>query len=69
MSAPPNDQPEKSLPDPLRAVLDESHAALKPMSERSTMADTRQLAAILLRLIEVWRDGVAKTTIQPRHHV
>lgn len=63
--------PKENVAQISRAALDEAHAALKPIAERSAHYDVRQLASVLLRLVETMRgdSDEQKTQVQPRHHV
>ena len=54
--------------DKAKSGFDEIHAALKPIADRSAHYDVRQLATVMLRLVELLGDGKQKTEIPPRHH-
>lgn len=49
-------------------ALEEIHASLKPISERSPMADCQALARLNMRLIESLLGKEEKTELPKRHH-
>jgi hypothetical protein len=54
--------------DHILKEVEVAYAALKPIAERSPMYDTRQLALIIMRLIETARGDEDKTELPARHH-
>lgn len=68
-SQPTTATPPNEISREHRAILTEAHAALKPIAERSASYDLRQLATILMRMIEAFRGDDKLTEVVPRHHV
>ena len=52
----------------LKAALDEAHVALTSIAERSAWQDARQIARVVMRIIEAMRGDEKKTEIPQRHH-
>ena len=69
MSPQQQDPETKPAVDPKLESLNAIHDALSQISIRGTAAESRHLASLMMRMVELMRgDEVGKELIPPRHH-